>query len=61
MKKAIRRKIKDHRLLRLIDDNIDSTEGLALGSFTSQWFGNIMLDELDHKVKELLKIKCPLS
>lgn len=57
MKLAIRRKIKDKRLLRLIDDNIDSTEGLALGSYTSQWFGNMMLDELDHIMKEVCRVK----
>ena len=57
MKHAIRRKIKDAKLLRLIDDNIDSTIGLALGSYTSQWFGNIMLDELDHIMKEVYRVK----
>jgi retron-type reverse transcriptase len=57
MKLALRRKIKDKRLLRLLDDNIDSACGIALGSYTSQWLGNIMLDELDHYLKEVIRVK----
>jgi hypothetical protein len=57
MMAAITRKIKDRRLIELIADNVNSTQGLALGSYTSQWLGNIMLDELDHRCKEELRLR----
>lgn len=56
MMAAIERKLKDKRLIALIADNVNSTDGLALGSYTSQWLGNIMLDELDHRCKEALRL-----
>ena len=30
--------------------------GLPIGSLTSQWFANVLLDRLDHHVKEVLRI-----
>ncbi len=57
MFKAIERKIKDKRLLSLIKDNIESAPGIALGNYTSQWLGNMILDELDHRCKEVLRLK----
>lgn len=57
LKMIIRRKIKDKDLLWLIDDILESSEGLPIGSFTSQLFGNLYLTYFDHWVKEELGIK----
>ena len=60
LKAIIRRKIKDKRLLRLIDDIIDSIPGdtnVPIGNLMSQWFGNIYLNELDEWVKSHLGFK----
>ena len=58
MKRVLRRKISDRRLLKLLDDIVDSCGGdknVPIGNLTSQWFGNVFLNELDHFVKEQLK------
>lgn len=58
MKRVLRKKISDRRLMRILDDIIDSTGGdknIPIGNLTSQWFGNVFLNELDHFVKEQLK------
>ena len=53
LKAALRRKIKDKKLLWLFDRIIDSTEsGLPIGNYTSQWLANFLLQNLDHKIKE---------
>ncbi len=57
LKKVIRAKIKDKRLLFLLDDVIDSSEGVPIGNYLSQYFGNLYLSEFDHWVKESEKIK----
>lgn len=54
LKQVIRKKIKDKNLLWLLDEIIDSTVGVPIGNYLSQYFGNIYLNELDH----LLKNKC---
>lgn len=57
MKKALRRKIKDEKILWLFDVIIDSTDkGLPIGNYTSQWLANFLLQDLDHYIKEELKI-----
>jgi len=54
----LRRKIKDERVLRLIQKIIDTTErGVPIGNFTSQWFANFYLETLDHYIKEKLGAK----
>ncbi|MFH1521840.1 MAG: reverse transcriptase/maturase family protein [archaeon] len=59
LKKVIRKKIADKRLLWLLDNIIDSVEkGIPIGNLTSQLFANIFLNELDEFVKYKLKIKC---
>lgn len=63
LKKIIRRKIKDPDVLWLLDDIIDSFPGKTntpIGNFTSQWFGNLYMNELDQYVKHELKVKCYL-
>ena len=60
LKRIIRKKLKDKRLLFLMDGIIDSTHtdtNVPIGNYLSQWFGNIYLNELDMTVKHKLKIK----
>lgn len=55
MKRLLRRKLKDPRVLELCDGIIDGwSPGLPIGNLTSQLFQNIYLDPLDHFVKETL-------
>src|SRR3989344_5626949 len=59
--KIFRRKIKDNRILWLINlilKNFDNNErGMPLGNMTSQFFANVYLNELDYFVKHKLKAK----
>lgn len=57
LKQLLRRKFKDDDLLYLLDNIIDSMEGIALGNYTSQFFGNFYLAYFDHWIKEDLKVK----
>lgn len=60
LKQIIRKKIKDKDMLMLLDDIIDSTHSdtnVPIGNFLSQWFGNLVLNELDMYVKHVLHIK----
>jgi len=57
MKSVIRRKIKDPDLLWLLDEIINSTEGLPIGNYISQIMGNLYLSEYDHMMKEQLHLK----
>lgn len=56
----LERKIKDKNVMYLLKDIIDSTPGnigLPIGNITSQWFGNIYLNELDTYIKQTLHWK----
>ena len=58
--KIIKRKIKCKDTLWLVEDIVNSFPGntnIPIGNFTSQWFGNLYMNELDRYVKEELKIK----
>ncbi len=58
LKEKFRRIIKDNDFLWLIDTIIDSSEsGVPIGNYTSQWFANFYLTELDEYIKSNLKIK----
>ncbi len=58
LKSKFRKIIKDKDTLDLIDLIIDSgKEGLPIGNYTSQWFANFYLQDLDHYIKEVLKVK----
>ncbi len=66
LKSLIRKRIKDNRVLALVDKIIDSfffqeidgrKVGIPLGNVTSQLFANIYLHELDLFVKETLNKK----
>jgi retron-type reverse transcriptase len=56
--RGILHKIRDRKLLAIIEDIIDSTPspGIPIGNFCSQWFGNLYLDELDRFVKQDLGV-----
>lgn len=55
LKSKIRLGIKCKDTLWLIDNIIDSCEGLPIGNYTSQYFGNIYLNDFDWWVKQALK------
>lgn len=52
LKQIIRRKIKDKELLWILDKIIDSADGVPIGNYLSQYFGNLYLSGLDHWAKE---------
>lgn len=57
LKRKFIRIIRDRDTLDLIDLVIDSAEdGLPIGNYTSQWFANFYLQDLDHYIKEQLKV-----
>jgi retron-type reverse transcriptase len=58
--KILREKIADERvitLIRKILTNQGISVGVTLGNYTSQWFANIYLNELDYFAKHHLKVK----
>jgi hypothetical protein len=55
LKTIIRKNIKDKNLLWLFDEIIDSTKGIPIGNYLSQYFGNLYLSELDHITKAKTK------
>ncbi len=58
LKLKIRKRIKDEKLLNLIDIIIDSGgNGIPIGNFISQFFANYFLSDFDHQIKEKLKVK----
>lgn len=57
LKQLLRRKIKDKDLLWLLDEIIDSTDGLPIGNYLSQYFANFFLTYFDHWIKEEKKVK----
>lgn len=57
LKSIIRKKIKDERLLSLLDNIIDSSKGVPIGNYLSQYFANLYLTYLDHWIKEVLKVR----
>lgn len=57
LKQLIRIKIKCEKTLWLIDNIVDSTQGLPIGNYTSQYFGNIYLYQFDWYVKQQLGLK----
>ena len=48
LKKLLRKKFKDQRLLNLLDEIIDSTQGQPIGNYCSQFFANYYLSYYDH-------------
>lgn len=56
LKQIVRKKIKDKDLLWLLDEIIDSAEGLPIGNYISQYLANLYLAYMMHYVNEVLKI-----
>lgn len=56
LKRLIRRKIKDKSLLWLLDEIIDSTDGLPIGNYLSQYLANLYLAYFMHMVNEVLRL-----
>ena len=52
LKSIVRRKIKDPDVLWLLDEIIDSADGIPIGNYLSQYFGNLYLTYFDHWMKE---------
>lgn len=52
LKQIIRKKIKCQDTLNLLDTIIDSTSGIPIGNYLSQYFGNLYLTYFDHWMKE---------
>lgn len=57
MKKIIRKKIKDEDVLNLLDEIIESTDGLPIGNYSSQYLANLYLAYFMHWVNEVLKVE----
>lgn len=58
LKQKVRRRIKDPKALKIVFDIIDSySSGIGIGSMTSQVLAIFYLNDLDHFIKEKLKIK----
>jgi RNA-directed DNA polymerase len=55
LKCEVRRKIKCPDTLWLIDNIIDSNQGLPIGNYTSQYFGNVYLSAFDWWVKQEIR------
>jgi retron-type reverse transcriptase len=56
LKSLLEKRFKDKDLLWLLGELIDSYNGIPIGNYTSQYFGNFYLSEFDHWCKETLRI-----
>lgn len=58
LKEKLKKKIKDKKALKIVFDIIDSEDnGLGIGNMTSQVLAIFYLNDMDHYIKEKLKIK----
>lgn len=57
MKRLLRRKIKDEKLLAILDEIVDSAEGVPIGNYLSQFFANLYLTYFDHWLLEKIHVK----
>lgn len=57
LKRILRRKLKDARLLKLLDEIVDSAQGVPIGNYLSQYFANLYLTYFDHWIKETKRVK----
>ena len=58
LKVIIRRKIKDAKVLLILDEIISSVpNGVPIGNYLSQFFANLYLAYFDHWLKEVHKVK----
>lgn len=57
LEKIIRKKLKDPLFLELLDEIIESADGVPIGNYLSQFFANLYLTYFDHWIKETLHVK----
>jgi len=57
LKQLLRKKLKDNDLLWLLDEIINSTNGIPIGNYLSQYFANFYLSYFDHWIKEQKAVK----
>lgn len=57
LKKLLLRKVKDGNLIWLLNEIIDSVEGLPIGNYLSQYLANFYLTGFDHWLKEVKRVK----
>lgn len=57
LKQILRRKIKDKDLLWLLDEIIESADGVPIGNYVSQYLANLYLTYFDHWLKEDKRVK----
>jgi RNA-directed DNA polymerase len=57
LKDLLRRKFKDQDLLWLLNEIIDSADGLPIGNYLSQYLANFYLAYFDHWLKEVTRVK----
>jgi len=55
LKQILSTKIKDHDVMQLLNEIINSTGGVPIGNYLSQHFGNLYLSGFDHYMKEQMK------
>ncbi|MDP3128137.1 MAG: reverse transcriptase domain-containing protein [Sediminibacterium sp.] len=56
LKGLLRRKFKDRDLLWLLDEIIDSADGVPIGNYLSQYFANFYFTQFDHWIKEQMGV-----
>ena len=57
LKSILRIKIKDEKLLVILDEIIDSAKGVPIGNYLSQYLANLYLTYFDHWLKEKKNVK----
>jgi RNA-directed DNA polymerase len=57
LKHLLRRILKDKPLLAMLDNIIDSADGVPIGNYLSQYFANFYLSGFDHWLKEVIGVK----
>jgi retron-type reverse transcriptase len=57
LKQLLERKFKDKELLWLLNNIIDSADGVPIGNYLSQYFANFYLTYFDHWIKEEKRVK----
>ena len=57
LKNTVRKKIKCKDTLNLLDIIIEGHSGVPIGNYISQYFGNLVISDIDHYCKEVLKAK----
>jgi len=57
LKEFLLKKFKDNKLINILFLIINSSKGIPIGSYLSQYFGNFYLSYFGHWLKEVMKVK----